>query len=356
MIDDELSLTVGGTTISGWTELRVTRGVERCPNDFDLALTDVTPETLQAVVVNTGDACEVRIGPDLVITGYVNRVVPSVEAESHTIRVTGRGKCQDLVDCSGEWPGGQISGASALDIAQKFAGPYSLTAVCDEDPGPAIPQFNMMIGETGWDIVERVCRFAALLVYEGPDGNLRLARAGKVKAASGFTYGQNVLRAEVVFADDERFSEYDCFRISTQTLGDLGDGGNLYARVPDPNVKRHRLRYLIAEGGSVGVDLCQRRAAWEQARRAGRARAATFTVDSWRDSAGTLWTPNTLAPLSLGPLKLEDVTWLIGEVTYKRGSEGSTAEILMMAPDAFMPEPIALQPTIPDLAPQAGRT
>lgn len=351
MADDDLSLTVGGMTISGWTEIRVTRGVERCPNDFDIALTDVTPETLEAVVVNPGDACTVKLGDELVITGFVDRMIPEVDAGKHTIRVTGRGKCQDLVDCSGEWPSGQISGASALEIARKFAQPYGLTVTCVGDPGPAIPQFNMNIGETGFDIIERVCRFAALLVYEGADGNLILARAGTDQAASGFTLGQNVQKAAVAYSIDERFSDYECFQISTQVYGDVGAFNRPYAHVPDANVKRHRLRYLVAEGGAVGLDVCQRRATWEQARRAGRGRQATLTADSWRDSAGKLWAPNTLAPLSLTALKLEDVSWLIGEVAFKRDSDGTTAELMLMAPDAFAPEPVALQPITPDFDP-----
>ena len=123
---DDLLLTAGGRQISGWTEVRVTRGVERCPSDFEIAMTELYPGEPLDVTVRPGDECQVVLGADLVLTGYVDRFVPSLGPSDHMIRITGRGKCQDLVDCAAEWPNGQISGASALGIAQKLAQPYGI--------------------------------------------------------------------------------------------------------------------------------------------------------------------------------------------------------------------------------------
>ncbi len=126
-MSDDLTLTIGGRSISGWDSIRVTRGIERCPSDFDLSLTERFPGEASALVVQPGDACAVSIGGDLVVTGYVDQFHPSITPTSHMIRVSGRGKCQDLVDCSAEWPNGQISGSSALQIAQNLAKPYGIS-------------------------------------------------------------------------------------------------------------------------------------------------------------------------------------------------------------------------------------
>ena len=69
-----------------------------------------------------------------------------------------------------------------------------------------------------------------------------------------------------------------------------------------------------------------------------------LTTDSWRDSAGALWTPNTLVPLSLPALRLERAMWLISSVSYKLDENGTTADLTIMPPGAFQPQPIALQP------------
>lgn len=347
--DDQLVLKINGVAWSGWTETRVTRGIERCPNDFDVALTDIAPGSADQLIVHAGDPCQVLLGKDPVITGFVDKFSVSIGPDKHEIRITGRGKCQDLVDDSAEWPGGQISGATALAIAQKLAEPYGITVTAPDGPGPVIPQFNLMLGETAYDIIERVCRFAQLLCYEGADGNLILAQAGNVAAASGATEGVNVLAATFAVAMNERYSEIDCFLQSMDVLADVGGGGNLIATAKDPNVLRHRKKFIIADGGGMGLQLAQPRADWEVARRAGRGNVLDVTLDSWRDSAGTLWTPNTLIPLKLPTCKVAEGKQCIGEVSYLRDEKGSRAELHVMNKAAFLPEPVLLQPVFADL-------
>lgn len=349
--DGDVTLMLGSTnqTISGWTSVRITRGIERCPSDFDIGLTELYPGEVDDLVVQAGDPCTVQIGGDTVITGYVDRFIPGIEADKHTIRIVGRGMCADLVDCAAEWDNGQISGSSILGIAQKLAAPYGISVSSAVSGLPAIPQFNMMIGETAWEIIERIARFSQVLAYDLPDGSLYLSQVGTTQAASGFVQGQNVERAQIEYSMDQRFSVYKAFIQSMSVLGDLGDGGNLLATVNDPNCARHRERVIISEGGGLGNNIAIARATWEMNRRAGRSTVVSVEVDSWRDSAGTLWAPNTLAPIHLPKLKLQDQIWLISEVTFRRDERGTGADLVIMAPQAFNPEPILLQPTPPDV-------
>jgi prophage tail gpP-like protein len=104
---------------------------------------------------------------------------------------------------------------------------------------------------------------------------------------------------------------------------------------------------IVAEGVQGGGVLAQKRALWEASRRAGRGRSLKVTLDSWRDGGGKLWTPNTQAPISLPKMGLTGALWTIAEVTYRMGlSSGRTCELLMMGMEAFLPEPIVLQPQI----------
>lgn len=210
----------------------------------------------------------------------------------------------------------------------------------------------MIRGESAYEIIERVCRWRGLLAYELPDGSLYLAQVGTTQAASGFTQGQNVQAASAEFSIDQRFSTYQCFSQSVATFAEEGWGGYAFYVAADNLVPRNRKRYIIAETGGWGEPICQQRAIWERNRRWGRSNALTLTTDSWRDSAGTLWTPNTLVPLSLPGLKVpQGVTWLIGDVTYHLNENGTTADLVIMPPEAFSPEPILLQPILPEFDP-----
>lgn len=354
-MDDDLYLSVGNQTIGGWTDVRVTRGIERCPSDFALGLTESFPGEVDEVVVQPGDECQIQIGTDLVLTGYVDRYRPGFDAEGHAIRAMGRGKCQDLVDCAAVWPNGQISGTSALDVASKLAAHYGIAVACDIENLIAIPQFNIFIGETCFEIIERISRYSQLLVYDQPDGSLKLTQAGTVQAAGGLSEGVNVQEAYIDYAAEQRFSKYTVFTQSVLTFSDLGVGPNVIVTVEDVGVKRVREHYIVAEAVQGYADLATRRANWEMNRRVGRGTVVTVVTDSWRDAAGTLWTPNTLVPISLPKLKLENEVWLIGEVTYMRSEEsGTTAELTIMRKDAYLPEPVALQPIFVDASVAPG--
>lgn len=346
---DDLTLITGTRKLSGWQGVRVTRGIERMPSDFDIEFTERFPGEAEAVVVKPGDACQVRIGDDLVVTGYVDRFMPSIDGQRHTLRVTGRSKCQDLVDCSAEWDSNQISSASVLSISQKLAAPYGITVSALDDVGPPIPQINLLWGETPYSVIERITRANALLAYDAPDGNLILARVGTGKHGSGFEQGKNVERATAMFGMDLRFSEYVVRMLNMNPVGETGTAGDVLVTVDDKEVPRHRRRTIIAETGVVAAGLAERRGLWEAARRAGRSYCVQLTADSWRDGEGMLWTPNRLVRIQLPSLKIPNVQWIVAEVTYRRDRTGTAADLVLMPPDAFAVAPVVLMPTLNDV-------
>lgn len=340
---NDITLTVGGKVVAGWTDVRITRGIERMPGDFDIGLTELYPGELDQVVVTPGDACVVQIGGDTVITGYVDRYIPSYAEGEHRIRISGRGKCQDLVDCSAEWANGQISGASALTVASKLAAPYGITASCAETGLRVIPQFNLMLGETPFEIIDRVSRYSSLLAYEEVDGNLVLSRAGTLQHGSGIEEGANVEAASVEYSCDQRYQTYVAYLQAINTFKEGGDGGNLIATTKDSGVLRNRKKYIIAEAVAGYMDVASQRAAWEMNRRNGRSVVVSVTVDNWRDVDGMLWAPNMLVMVYLPRLKLDRKIWLISEVTFRMDEQGTHADLVIMSPDAFVVEPTALQ-------------
>jgi prophage tail gpP-like protein len=285
-----------------------------------------------------------------VITGYVDRVVPSLDAGSHGIALLGRSKSQDIVDCSAEWPSGQINGSSLKQIAEKLLKPYGISVEGDVDTGPPIPKMMLTIGESAFVIIERIARYRG--IYDLPNGNIRLARAGSDKMGSGVKQGVNLQRGRAEFSMDGRFSDYEAFNTAVDLYGDVGKGPNLLGHTTDAGVKRRRLRTIINEAGAMGMDVAVLRAKWDAARRAGRSTALTVTVDSWRDTAGKLWAPNASIPIEAPALKLPPSTdWIISQVAYRRNSrDGTCADLVIMPKEAFLPEPVLLQPLSADVA------
>lgn len=345
---DDLIIEVNGQKVQGWESVRVTRGIERVPADFEIKMTERFPGELAPMVIDAGDACVVYLGADRVITGYVDAVMPAIRGTTHEVMVRGRSKSADLVDCAAEWPGGQIQGTSALDVTKKLAAPYGVTVrALTEDLGPQIPQFTLILGETAFEIIERTCRYARLLAYDDTNGDLLLNQVSETRAASGFEEGVNVEAASAMQRMDIRYSEYVAYLVSIDNFNDfaqtqgIGDPNQLQV-VADVGVPRYRRMVLIAEAVSEGDIVVRERAFWEAARRKGRARPVHITTDSWRDKSGALYTPNTQATVHLPTLKVVNETMTISEVTYVRDETGTHASIVLMPPDTFIPAPVVL--------------
>ena len=380
---EDVTLLVGNQQISGWSSVRITRGIERMPADFDIKLTEKYPGATANVIVQPGMPCIVKIGPNQVISGYIDKYVPEINENNHTIRITGRSKCQDLVDCSALWPGGQIVSTTALDIATKLAAPYgikvsTLPSQKNLFPLPEVPFQLLMYTETPADIIARSCGNSGLLFYDDVNGDLVLAQVGTTKAACGFQEGVNVQSASGTFTMDQRFT-YMAVRL--QAMAYMADAGNQGSAIyppggepvvtlakdgtvkvayppngiADPGVPRFRNKNIISEYSNSlinGKQYIQAKWEWEKNRRFGRAFRVDLTTDSWRDSAGNLWTPNTLADISIPSIRmLQKVTYVISEVTYQRDEEnGTTCRIVAMPPEAFTVQPIIMQPVAPDAA------
>ena len=351
---DVLALVVGNQSITGWQRASVTRPLAAIPASFSIEVTERYPNSAD-LDLKAGQECTVKIGSDLVITGYVDRYTSSISAGDHTVRVEGRSRSQDLVDCSalvegisageGSHEGMQVVNGTTLSIAQKLAAPYHVTIQSTAGDGITVPQFNIMLGETVWEIIDRVTRYSEMLVYDMPDGSVMLAKVGTESMASGFTLGENVESAEVMFSMDQRFSDYEGHLISMMALGtDAGiNMPGVGEVVKDDEVPRFRKHYVISEQFVNGTPLAGKRAIWEMNRRKGQSYNFNVLCDGWRDAAGKLWAPNMLAPITAPQLKLASKSWLIGTVTYTRDETGQHARVSLWPPEAFFVEPVSPQ-------------
>jgi prophage tail gpP-like protein len=151
---------------------------------------------------------------------------------------------------------------------------------------------------------------------------------------------------------DQRYSEYRVMIQSMERSDDQGPGGDILATAKDPNVPRTRIMALVSESGFGGQQVGIARGQWEAATRAGRGKQLKVTTDTWRDSAGALYEPNTLIEVDIPALKITAQTWIIGEVTYRKDETGTHCDLTIMPPDAFEVEPILLQATLE--GPQGG--
>ncbi|MEB0312208.1 hypothetical protein QN382_23455, partial [Pseudomonas sp. 10B1] len=83
-MSEDLTVTIGTTAITGWTDIRVTRGIERVPSDFSIGMTELHPGELAEIGIEPGSACAVKLGDNLVVTGYIDHFIPSFGPSDHS--------------------------------------------------------------------------------------------------------------------------------------------------------------------------------------------------------------------------------------------------------------------------------
>ncbi|CAJ0781889.1 phage baseplate assembly protein [Ralstonia chuxiongensis] len=340
---DNVTLEVGDLALSGWQHVRITRGMERVPGDFEISYTEKFPG-MQNVLVNPGAACVLKIGGDTVLTGYVDRVSHSIGPYEHPMSITGRGKCADLVDCSASIGAFNYNNVSTMEMARALCAPFGIEVIGSE--GMRHPQVVLSVGETPYTVIDRLCKLAQLLCYEDEFGRMVLTALSDTAAAGGLKEGVNVENASFVRDWTNRYSEYRIYPIGNGIANEIGQIPMEEFVYVDSEINRFRPLAMVSIYGDAGYEVSKARAMWELNRRYGRGNALTVTTDSWRDAEGALYAPNTLIPIALPSLHvLPDIQWTVGEVTYSRGMEGTHCDLTIMPRDAFLPEPILDVPT-----------
>jgi prophage tail gpP-like protein len=353
---NDVTIQVGSNRFAGWQNVSISRSCETMPNSWSLTASAEFLQGPALAATRPGQPCLIYIGSDLVITGWIDRRSIPIDARNRQVMLSGRGITRNLVDCSADsvndpgLRGAQLNCANLLDLAQRLCKAYGITArSAVADPGVAIPGITVMIGETPYQIIESAARYAQFLVYEDELGALVLDRVGTTMHASGFTLPGNVEAISAEQSVDGRFSEYLVVWSGVDQVSDLGALANRRANKTDNTLGEHRLRIIVSEQiapapgealSTIQNDvIAEQRANWECARRIGRSQAASITCDSWRDRKGNLWRPNWLATINAPAADISNATWIIGSVTFRKDMSGTHADLILMPPDAFNPDP-----------------
>lgn len=344
---NQVRLVIANVSKTGWQQVLIVRGIEVMPSQFIIALADRYAGDSAQTDINAGDECQVYIGTDLVLTGRVDRVRRRITGQGSVLQIIGRSSCREIVDCAvdpAQVPNMQISQSTAIDIITKLAAIYKINVKTIGGVGQnIIPQFNVNLGDVVYPIIDRIARYCQFLAYDDTDGSLVLAPLGTIAMASGFTEGLNIENADYETGMDQRYSDYEVYISSTYTLSDIAPLTPLQL-VTDPTVTPFRKLIIISEQNQLDPSLALQRGVWEKVRRYGRSNVLRLTTDTWRDSAGTLWAINSTVTVSSPHLKTTGQKWLIAQVGFRRDANGTHADLVLMPPAGFSPEPLVLAP------------
>lgn len=330
----DLSLLVDGQRFLGWTSASISASLDSIAPTFDLTYADRWFYGGAPVRLSPGQACDLMLGNELILRGFVDEASVSESAGEVSLSVAGRSRTGDLVDCSAVHAG-EFENQTPSQIAAALCAPYgiSVTSLVEVDP---LPFFAIEPGESVFEAIARATRLRGLYVQSTPEGDLRLHRSASMGRSGPLRRGQNILSVSRVISHAERYAS---IRVVAQESGlgeDAALGAQVGATVTDPGIRRHRPLLLVAD---TVEDSIEARAHWERNVRVGRGSRVSVTVQGWT-SGGKLWRPGQRVLVDCDSI---DVTadLVISGVQLSLSRSGTTAQLELADPAALELEPIS---------------
>lgn len=339
-IHNDCRLVIDGKTYGGWTRIEIQRGIEQIAGGFVLQLTSRYPGSDEPLQPCVGRECKVYFGDDLVITGYIDDFETDDTDTSSSVRVEGRDKTADLVDCSAVYKTGQWRNVRLEQIVADIARPFGITVAVapGTDTGDVFKRFALEEGEKAFTAIDRASRLRAVLPTSTPEGNLLLTTSSEISSGIRLVEGVNMKKFNSKHSWRERHSE---ITLKGQVPGDDQEFGaaaaHLKASAKDAEIDRYRPLVVVAEHGTSNKSLADR-ATWEVNVRMGRGKRGGCTLVGWRTGKdgqeGPLWRENTLLHVT-SPRMYLDMELLIVSCSYQLTEKGKSIELIFARREAF---------------------
>ena len=337
---NNVTLSVGGHDYGGWKAVSIGAGLERQARNFTLGITWRWPGSGDVPVrIRQGEAVEVRIGQELLLTGYVDSTPIRYDAESVTLSISGRSRTADLVDCAAVNQPGQWRGQNVQQIIAAIAGEYGIAVVNEAALTLGVEDHSIEPGETAFESIDRLLTLSRLFSTDDGQGRLVIAKPGSAgRAVDTLVLGKNLLSGDTNLDFSGVFSEYISKGQRSGTDVSFGaQASEVEARIADTRIARRRVK-IIQQSGQLTAKLARERVEWERANAVAKALTVNYVIQGWRQSNGALWRHNMLVRV-VDPLIGLDRDMLISEISYELSEQGTTAKISVAPPEAFLPEP-----------------
>lgn len=265
-----ITISVNGTVYENFKNVSVFKSIESFLGSFEFSASNTKRKTFP---FSKGDSVEIFIDDEKIITGFINNISGDYDSGSHSIRISGRDRTQDLVDSSIKSSIDFKAPIGIKSLVEKVLKVNGLTDIGVE-LNETVTNFSKNelisanVGENAFQFIERYCQLKQLLLTTNAYGNIELLRAGTNEYELMLLNEQggvnnNILRASFSDSDDQRFNEYTIYS-QGNLLSQISDNDveKKKGSTSDSNVRSTRI-LVINLDKSCDVKTCIERAKWE---------------------------------------------------------------------------------------------
>lgn len=343
----DIRLVVAGYAWDRWKSARVIRTIDAVSGSFQLGLAGIGSSGASRWPIREEDECQILLGGEPVITGWVDKWDASLTPTDRKITVSGRDKTGALVDNSAVLKDWEYFDVDVVGLARKLAAPFGVEVLSDlRRPVERLRKVAIDRGTSAWEVLGAACKMAGVLAIANGEGKLVIARPATAQTVTALVEGVNIISISASHDASSRFAEYI---VTGQRTGgeDLTseDSVSVRASARDAAVRRKNRVLMVRADTEATPGDARRRAEWEAIVRAGKAESVTVQVQGWTQNGVDLWPVNALVDVRCPTLGING-RMLIAQAAFSLDPDaGETTELELLRPDAYAPKPVVLKTT-----------
>lgn len=327
-----------------WESAEISLGLDRAASSFSLSVSNSYAENDSDLPIAPGDSCELFVGDALITQGYIDSINRSGSGTSRSVRIAGRSKAQDIIDCSAV--GSEYKGYDVAQIARALAKPYGVSVNSTNYHSLIIDDVTINPGETAFTVIDRVARAQGYIVFADWNGGITIAKAGDERYSSALVEGENILDSSFNNDVTQRFSDYalvaqqDSTGIDFKAIGDGSNPLNTGSNAKDRGVGRFRNLTVVADS-TLTDEMAKAKLDWDARRRAGLAHKLLVTVQGHLAPDGRPWRLNTSIQVVIASSYINKPHLIAGIKFLLDESEGTKTELTLSNKQVWTPDPAA---------------
>lgn len=324
-----------GESYGRWSEVELVRGLD-CYTAVSLSgpFDHQRQEVRRAFQPLSFPAVTVTVGDELVLTGYVKDVAPSVDAGMSSVGVTAYSIAHELTEICADpllLPL-EFNGLDLRQIAAKLVTTtIGIESVFEGKPGAVFSRVRAEPDSAIHSFLVDLAVQRGFVLTDTPSGGLLFRAEAKPGAPVARLEGQPLVKVTATFDPTSWYSN-----ITGRSSRKAGKKGARYSEFNPLYRPTHPRHYTLRIGDTENADV-------PRAARAaiGRmvASVVSYTIEdlpTWRDPTGALWTPNTtLTLLAPEAMIYRETELVVRRVTLKQTAEAETATLEVTLPGTF---------------------
>ena len=332
-------LAIDGERLDSWTSATVRKSLDEFAHSWSVTYTDKWAPKFEPWTILPGARVQFIVdGFSALVTGYVTRATWRSTATNYAVTAEGRSVTADLVDCV---PFARISDQAKtltpFKLITKICEPFNITVLDEVKDNKPLKKFNVELGETAFDAIDRVCRSRGILPMTRSDGALVLTKSSNFTRTVDMPEDLPASR-QLEYSEENRFSEYYVYGQHPGEENFKRDRVLNQSGVADDGiVGRYRPTVILADTPSSKADL-DKQALWERSVRLGRSEIVRYRVSGVVAPDGEPWEPGMLARMNDKVLRVNS-TLLVRSVAHTWDASGPWTDLEFTRPEAYSEDP-----------------